>query len=118
VRSDLLLVGELEHGGDDGGAAFDIAITRSSARSTPSLFAGGQLMHEGHGVPDGAERIAQLVADGGGDLADGRQPLRTRQLLHRSFSSRSPPQVQFGILALGDVGADPDDAALGRGGGR
>src|SRR5215470_8200333 len=61
----------------------------------------------------GAERIAQLVADSGRDLADSGHALGARELLHGGLETVvGGAQLQLGILALGDVRADADDAAL------
>jgi hypothetical protein len=53
------------------------------------------------------------VADRGGDLADGRQALGVRQLVHRGLQvGVGVAQVDFHLLALGDVRDHADDVAF------
>ena len=77
------------------------------------LLAGGALVYQGHGIADGAERIAQLVADRGGDPADRGEALGVGQLFHRRLQvGIRLAQVDFHLLALGDVRDHAADIAL------
>jgi hypothetical protein len=65
------------------------------------VLARGLLAHEFHRVADRGQRIAQLVAHGRGDLADGGQTLCGRQLLHRAMQvAVGFPQLRLDLAAL------------------
>src|SRR5262249_14717706 len=69
-------------------------------------LAGGELAHDAHGIADGSQRIAQLMADRAGDLAERRQPLVARELVLR-FA-----ELLGGLLEGADEVADPVRGAV------